>query len=579
MANSEMTYLQSPYFDASCAGLYADSDLQMDSKHTHSASPTSAVNPWTVGHYSTDSKMAFFLSQSLDSATPGIVARFPSPPFPRAVSPSYTNASTCSSSLSPPRESDYCPIYSPPTPSDPPLLPQYEGFSQVCEYTDLADGFVNLDDVNPVQDLSHHYFNNLQLFNSHPRTCSVSSIESNVSPKTWNYGEIFSQPRPLTPDTPEIEEEIRLPNSLENGYAPEEDEVEAVIEAGSPYLKSSPSEDDEDADEYSPFEESRNGSPKPTRNTKSQKRRSTSQSFVVAKRPKTTVVKPLIGPSDPNPSFEGAKGQHQCPECSKSFQDQVCLNSHVKKQHTRPFTCIFEFAGCPSTFPSKNEWKRHCTSQHVVLQYWVCQQDGCAEVSNKPSSTSKRSPSGRRRNSCPSPPAEHHNHNQRHPSLPNGTIFNRKDLYTQHLRRMHVPAHLKNKVKSKTPVAEWEEQQRVCQNKALKTRCHLPEHMACPAPNCNARFDGRNAWDDRMEHVAKHLEKAAAGTEPPVPFGSETDESLINWATSPEIGILRRGDNGRWTLQNPLKVDGYHSAMPATEGNEDADAEGEEIDE
>jgi hypothetical protein len=101
------------------------------------------------------------------------------------------------------------------------------------------------------------------------------------------------------------------------------------------------------------------------------------------------------------------------------------------------------------------------------------------------------------------------------------------------------------------------------------------------------RFDGSNAWDERMEHVAKHLEKAAAGTEPPVQFGGDDDGTLVDWAASPAIGILRRGEKGKWALQNPLKAPGY-PVTPVSEDDddddddeydEDADAEGEEVDE
>ncbi|KAI1826090.1 hypothetical protein F4861DRAFT_530032 [Xylaria intraflava] len=569
-----MTYLQTPYADNSGFLLYAEPELSMDSENEHVASPASTGGSWTVGRYLTENKTPFLLYPVIGSASPGIVAPFPSPPFQRAESPSYTNpSSTCSSGLSPPGETDYCHIYSPPTPSDLPLMPQYESYPQVYEYTGLADGCVNLGDVNPIQDLPNNYLDSsLQTFDSHLRTCSMSSDGSNTSSKAWSDEEIFQQPRCLSPETPDMKEEIRLPRGLENHYTPEEDETEKVTDAGSPCLKRD-TDECENEDDYRPYEKPKDGSPKSTHNTTNHKRRSVSESFVVVKRPKTTMKEPPTVPSASKPPIQGTKGgQYHCPDCMKSFKDQIGLDNHVKKRHTRPFTCIFEFAGCRSTFPSKNEWKRHCASQHIVLQYWVCQQDGCAQVSNKPRTPKKSSGPARRRSNCPG-------HSAEHPSaLPNGTIFNRKDLYTQHLRRMHVPTHLKNKVKSKTPVPEWEEQQRAYQDEAIRTRCYLPEHMTCPAPNCNVQFEGRNAWDDRMEHVAKHLEKAAGGMEPPVAFGGETDESLISWATSPEIGILRRDDGGGWALQNPLKLNSC-AALPAAESNEDDDAEGEEVDE
>ncbi|KAI1348892.1 hypothetical protein F5Y01DRAFT_195819 [Xylaria sp. FL0043] len=573
-----MDYSHPPYVDSSSYSLYTE--VPIDPEIKRSVSPTSTSESWTVSRYITDSKSPYLLYTAMDSVASGIVAPFPTAHLPRAGSPSYTNSSsTCSSGLSPPRETDYCQVRSPPTPSDMPLLPQYESWNsypQVYQFTGLADGCVNLEDVNPMQDMSIHFYEDSpQGFDFPTRTSSMSSDNGNVNHKMWNE-EVVSQHRKSSNlDTPTIKEEICIPDKEEKHHTFEKDDIELDDEPESPCLKTEPnedegeSEDDSDGGYVCPGTKSKNGLANSSRNTKSSKRRGTSCSSSHAKRSKSAIEEPLAVRSGTKTSIQGTKGQYHCPDCVKvSFKDRTGLDNHIKKQHTRPFTCIFEFAGCRSTFASKNEWKRHCASQHIVLQYWVCQQEGCAQVSNKPSNPKKSSSSGRRRAECP----------RYYPSaLPNGTIFNRKDLYTQHLRRMHVPAHLKNKVKSKTHVPEWEEQQRAHQDEAIRTRCHLPTHMLCPASGCNVRFDGANAWDERMEHVAKHLEKAAAGTEPPVKFGGDTDCTLVNWATSPAIGILRRGEKGRWALQNPLKATGY-PIPPATteEHDEDADAECED---
>jgi len=65
----------------------------------------------------------------------------------------------------------------------------------------------------------------------------------------------------------------------------------------------------------------------------------------------------------------------------------------------RPFSCPLTPYGCHKTFASKNEWKRHITSQHICLGFWRC--DLCPDMTTSPND------------------------------------FNRKDLFTQHLRRMH----------------------------------------------------------------------------------------------------------------------------------------------
>jgi hypothetical protein len=413
----------------------------------------------------------------------------------------------------------------------------------------------------------------------------MSSDGSSLNHGVWNSSQAFLHDRDFSPETSIVKEEIHVPDTMENYQTLAEELANA---SHSPNLKTEPDDDrddeeddDDDADdgngdeEYSLYSTLKNGLPKSARFTKNNKRPSNSQSSSDAKRAKITMEESLVVRPATKPSIQGTKGQFTCPDCLKVFfKDQSGLDNHIKKQHTRPFTCIFEFAGCRSTFASKNEWKRHCASQHIVLQYWVCQQDACAQVSNKANTPKKASNVPRRRTNCPrSPPGC--------PStLPNGTIFNRKDLYTQHLRRMHVPAHLKKQVKLKKHVPEWDERQRVHQGEAVRIRCHLPTHMLCPAANCTVRFDGANAWDERMEHVAKHLEKAAAGAEPPVRFGGDNDGTLVDWATSPAIGILRRGDKGRWALQNPLKATAHPVAPVAEEDedDEDADAEGEEVD-
>ncbi|GAP89563.1 putative c2h2 finger domain-containing protein [Rosellinia necatrix] len=548
----------------------------MDPEIKRSVSPMSPASPYTVNRFLMDTtKSPYPIYTTFDSIAQRAMPPAPSARFQRSGSPSYTNSSsTCSSSLSPPTD-DFYYINSPPTPSDAPRPPHPDSWklcSQMYQFTGMADACVNLGEINPMQEFQGLYDDPARGFNFPARTCSMSSDESHTSGQQWPE-EMCQYPRELSPDDIDVKEEICIPNAMDHLYALGADDIEPPHGSDSPYLKTEPNDDNDVADEddeYSPYKKSKNGSTKSTRIMKSHKRRSASQSSSDAKRPRPTAEESVVVRPGPRPSIRGAGGQYVCPDCPSklTFKDQTGLDSHVKKQHTRPFTCIFRFAGCGSTFASKNEWKRHCASQHIVLQYWVCQQDACSQVSNKPNAPKKSSGTGRKRRDCLRYP-------DAHPSaLPNGTIFNRKDLYTQHLRRMHVPSHLKNKVKTKVVVPEWEDQQRVCQEAALRIRCQLPTHMMCPAPNCNVRFDGPTAWDERMEHVAKHLEKAAAGAEPPLRFDGDTDVTLVEWATSPAIGILRREENDGWTLLNPLKATGYPTQSPATAGSKDDEDDG-----
>ncbi|OAQ97189.1 hypothetical protein LLEC1_00965 [Akanthomyces lecanii] len=209
----------------------------------------------------------------------------------------------------------------------------------------------------------------------------------------------------------------------------------------------------------------------------------------------------------------------ECTACNLTFRDIPTLQKHIKSEHTRPLLCIFHYAGCSSRFASKNEWKRHVASQHLALRYWICTEGTCGQT---------RGPSTRARAA----------------SLPAfGSIFNRKDLYTQHIRRMHLAPEGSPVMGSgsRRPVpSEVEDRMRELQLNAARTRCQLPKYMMCPASGCPSEFHGPNAWDDRMEHVALHLERAASGDEPPVAFGGPGDWTLTDWAASEGVNVTRQ---------------------------------------
>ncbi|CAN8105742.1 unnamed protein product [Discula destructiva] len=199
-------------------------------------------------------------------------------------------------------------------------------------------------------------------------------------------------------------------------------------------------------------------------------------------------------------------------------------------------------------------------SQHLVLHYWLCDIDVCAH--NKNSLTNaKRS----RRNKARRAAEQTLSLEPIGPPLPDGAIFNRKDLYTQHIRRMHTPVRVqraaktskKNSPSSLAAAAtdtEWDEEVRSLQTSALRERCQLPVYMKCPAPQCTQAFSGADAWDQRMEHVARHLERAALGQEPPVGFGGPADPSLMDWVTRADVCVVRAMGPGRWVLNNPLRA-------------------------
>jgi hypothetical protein len=137
---------------------------------------------------------------------------------------------------------------------------------------------------------------------------------------------------------------------------------------------------------------------------------------------------------------------------------------------------------------------------------------------------------------------------------------------------MHQPENM-----SKKQSLRWEDQVKQMQEKARHKRCELPRHMYCPAINCPEQFVGENAWDERMEHVARHLERAAAGKEYPVQFGGLRDPSLTNWAESPDVAVARRVDGG-WELNTKSNIKAGTARHSSGSGDTtlDEDAEGEE---
>ena len=558
------TYMDGAAIDSTGSGL--DHDLKASMSPTQMVDP---CNPPQMQRFLADScNSAYFEQQQVDAKLQGTLATVPNgvASIPAALphrqeSPSYTHPSSCSSALSPPMETDYYSLHSPPTPTDTPswsTLPNcYDNWGshgQPYQHTSCVKPF----EVNPYQ--SSFYEETISRSGVLLRGLSMTSDDSSVHEEQWNL-EQNQLPRHMSPETlSPVKEEICIPG-LDPVYPP----IDAVEELPSADEVDPPIKV-EDEDDYRPNRKQKRSSPHGNRGSKAQKRANGSQSATHVKRVKTELADTVNDNIHTGkPSLKGAKRSFPCKECPDiTFKDENGLQKHIKTQHTRPFICVFHFAGCKSTFASKNEWKRHCTSQHLLLNFWLCQQDSCAKVSNA------SQPSNRA--ACPEGDGECG------PSLPNGAIFNRKDLYTQHLRRMHVPPSVKKQVKQKKSVPEWEDSVRSHQERAHRIRCDLPTRMGCPSPGCPTEFEGPNAWDERMEHVAKHLDKAGLGAESPLVFGGESDRSLVEWAARPDVSIIRSDGQGGWVLHNPLRPTG-HPRKGAPPVEEDEDAEGEDFEE
>ncbi|CAK3960340.1 Hypothetical predicted protein [Lecanosticta acicola] len=204
---------------------------------------------------------------------------------------------------------------------------------------------------------------------------------------------------------------------------------------------------------------------------------------------------------------------------SSSYQSGSDANDQKPFGNNRAFPCPFAVYSCSSSFGTKNEWKRHVNTQHLRLTFWRC--DQCR--SQKPND------------------------------------FNRKDLFIQHVRRMHSPGNESNfpskpRRRSSPSVARpatrsgsnaddqvFQEAAKRC-NRALRSP---PERSCCLF--CDEKFRGKGTWDDRMEHIGRHLETAKKeGREAAInPATWNMDEYTHNWLIEQD---LLRLDGNEWSL-------------------------------
>ena len=216
-----------------------------------------------------------------------------------------------------------------------------------------------------------------------------------------------------------------------------------------------------------------------------------------------------------------------CPDCEFEAASKSALRKHTLTVHIRPFTCSFRIYGCSATFGSKNEWKRHVSSQHLRLGFWRCDLDGCL-----PSDGLHGKLSGAANGSTREFSEEVVTFND----------FNRKDLFTQHLRRMHAPGRGASKtIRDSFNISLA----------ATCTRCWItlrgpPVFRTCGFCEQEEPFKcddlGKIAtWETRMEHVGRHLEAGHGKSRV-----WHEDMVLRDWMA--ENRLIKQGKNGAWTL-------------------------------
>ena len=119
----------------------------------------------------------------------------------------------------------------------------------------------------------------------------------------------------------------------------------------------------------------------------------------------------------------------------------------------------------------------------------------------------------------------------------------------------------------------------------LQTDCEVinrktPPFMLCPAVGCKTVFRGENAWDERMEHVGRHLKAWKEGKERECVLDFEKDAWMMGWCEGE--GVLVRGEQGGgWRCgigtegDNRVKVGRGGRVRGGEVGGEREDGEGE----
>ena len=176
---------------------------------------------------------------------------------------------------------------------------------------------------------------------------------------------------------------------------------------------------------------------------------------------------------------------------------QVPKPARSRQDTPRAFLCPLAPYGCKSAFNAKNEWKRHAMTQHFRVGFWRC--DQCTESPDRPND------------------------------------FNRKDLFVQHVRRMHptntaLPASNNSKKKSRAQgsVAAVEAALNMIAERCYQLTRSAPETCCCVF--CEQTFEGEGAMEARTEHVGKHMESRRKEGLDPVDVGHwREDEDLESW--------------------------------------------------
>lgn len=274
-------------------------------------------------------------------------------------------------------------------------------------------------------------------------------------------------------------------------------------------------EDSKDAD-YTPSSNPRRRTPATTSRSPTLSRRAPSRRTTLPTEPPTRIAKSTNSPTTKRKS----KGRK--PTATPTASTAVPL-----APPPRPFICPFAVYGCPSTFTAKNEWKRHISSQHLQLGFYRCDIGAC-NPDNHPAA---------------SPYSTSRTHND----------FNRKDLFTQHLRRMHRRVGVER--------ADFEREL-----DGIRGRCWVRRREGPSGVQCEGCARSNSGWEEWVECLGGHVEKDGFK----INVG-EYGTALKEWAI--REGVVGQTDNGRLALWGSKGMGSNGGGMVG--GDEDAEGEDE----
>ncbi|KAJ5801933.1 uncharacterized protein N7503_004383 [Penicillium pulvis] len=364
-----------------------------------------------------------------------------------------------------------------------------------------------------------------------PQPCGLSTISDPQSPRSSNNGSILGMNCMASPAF--RQEDISIP-AIDEYPAPDGlvDIDHSIAFSQSPF--------DRPLDHTSPFDtefDAWSGSQSDRNATPDQQWSSPLPTELALPQPiRRNKSRPGRAISSASSSREIHKSAERRPTSTPGRSKRRRGTRNVIDGTARTFVCSFASYGCESTFVSKNEWKRHVTSQHLQLGFYRCDVGKCGAYhrhasTTLPTSTSTPTPqstvSGRGCTPLPGQPND----------------FNRKDLFTQHHRRMHAPW-----LQSGGRRAPTEEEHSAFEASLEEIRQRCWQGLRTPPLQshcgfCKEVFSGEGSWDVRMEHIGRHFEREDRR----VLGAEEEDLALREWGI--EQGILVAIDGG-WRLAN-----------------------------